>query len=76
MSKVVLKEKGKVKLSRNNLVIETVRDLESVEWFANRLDRLGQNYILIKDRDGTIQEDNNKKSAVIYRLYSDYQFFS
>ena len=76
MSKVVLKEKGKVKLSRNNLVIETVRDLESVEWFANRLDRLGQNYILIKDRDGTIQEDNNKKSAVIYRLYSDCQFFS
>jgi len=80
-----------VSLTEKNLILEAVRDKTEVEWYAKRLRRRKQSFIIVKDTDGMVWEDgytdtdhetgedkevSSKKSAVIYRLYSDSKLFT
>lgn len=89
----ILESSGhRVSMSDENLVIETVRNMDEIKWYINRLKKKGQSYVLVKDNDSILQEevpvesyfkegeeklrDYICKSAVVYRLYSDSLFFS
>lgn len=72
----VLDSEGKVSRSNSLLVVSIERNRKEVEWYLNKLKKLGEPYLFTKEDRTFVTPEGEKSQARFYNLYTTSSLFT